>query len=54
MLMLADGRIGLSRLREGRVVDASDADAERNREGRLLGSHVHLVEHDRLRTEQTC
>ena len=41
-----------ARLREGGVVDAGEADAERNREGRLVRAQGHLVQHDGLRTAQ--
>ena len=43
-----DRRVGLAGLRVGRVVDASDAHAERDREGVALGGDGHLVQHDRL------
>lgn len=45
---LTDGRVRLAGLRVGGVVDAGDADSERDREGRLLRSHLHLVEDDAL------
>ena len=43
-----DRRVGLAGLRVGRVVDASDAHSERDREGVALGGDGHLVQHDRL------
>ena len=39
-----DHRVALARLREGGVVDAGHADAERDREGRLVRGEGHLVQ----------
>ena len=39
-----DHRVGLARLREGGVVDASHADAQSNREAGLVRGEGHLVQ----------
>lgn len=43
-----DHRVRLARLREGGVVHARHADAERDREGRLVRAQGHLVQDDAL------
>ena len=43
-----DHAVALARLREARVVDAGEADAERHGEGRLVRVEGHLVQDDAL------